>query len=81
MKATGYTRDIDNVGRLVIPIDIRKAVDIKKGDKLEFFIDADSIIIRKYSPTCVFCKSSENLSPFKGNVLCKQCLEELQNNK
>ena len=79
MKAVGCVRQIDKLGRLVIPSYIRKSLDLEKGiDFVEFFTDGDSIIIKKYRPACVFCKSDEKLTTFKEQMICETCLEELK---
>ncbi len=80
MKAAGYVRPIDKLGRLVIPSDIRKTLDLEDGVSLEFFTDGDSIILKKYRPACIFCKSDDSIFSFKGHMICKSCLEELQKN-
>lgn len=80
MKAIGYVRQIDKLGRLVLPSDIRKALELHNGeDSVEFFMDKDSVIIRKYRSTCIFCKSDENLLTYKEQAVCRRCMEELKN--
>ena len=79
MRAIGCVRQIDKLGRLVLPSDIRKSLSIVNGvDSVEFFVDNDSVIIKKYRPACVFCKSDENITNFKNQTICKNCLEELR---
>ena len=79
MRAIGCVRQIDKLGRLVLPSDIRKSLSIVNGvDSVEFFVDNDSVIIKKYRPACVFCKSDENIVSFKNQTICKSCLEELR---
>lgn len=79
MRAVGCVRQIDKLGRLVIPADVRKALDIKRGvDFVEFFVDNDSVIMKKYRPACVFCKSDVDITNFKGQIICKSCIDELQ---
>ncbi len=81
MKAIGCIRQIDKLGRLVLPMDIRKSLDIKDGvDFVEFFMDNDNIIIRKYRPACVFCNSSDDIVSYKNKNICKSCLNELKKN-
>ena len=62
MRAVGYVRQIDKLGRLVLPSDIRKSLGITSGvDSVEFFLDNESVVIRKYRPACVFCGEAENI--------------------
>lgn len=77
MKATGIIRPVDELGRVVIPVEIRRNFDIAIKDELEIFVEDDSIILRKHSPACVFCNSKENISEFKGKSICAKCLKEL----
>lgn len=79
MRAIGCVRQIDKLGRLVLPSDIRKALHITDGvDSVEFFVDNDSVIIKKYRPSCIFCKSDENLINYKNQSVCRDCIEELK---
>lgn len=80
MKATGHVRRIDNLGRLVLPKDIRKALGIISGiDSVEFFLEEDKLVIKKYSPHCIFCGSVDNIKIFKDRNICENCLKELKN--
>ena len=79
MKATGVIRSVDELGRLVIPKEIRKTMDIRCGDPLEIFVDgSDTIVLRKYLCACVFCQSTEELSDYKGKKVCSACLDEIK---
>lgn len=79
MKATGIIRPLDTVGRIVLPKEIRRQFDLKDDtDSLEIFTDGDSIILKKYSPSCVFCGSDEDVIQFKGKNICKKCRRELK---
>lgn len=81
MRAIGCVRQIDKLGRLVLPSDIRKSLNIKDGvDAVEFFVDNDSIIIKKYRPSCIFCDSAEDIITYKNQAICQSCLNELKNN-
>lgn len=77
MKATGIVRKVDELGRIVIPIELRRTMGIDIKDPLEIFVDGEKIILRKYEPTCVFSGSAENLINFKGKMISKDILEEL----
>lgn len=78
MKSTGITRPIDTLGRVVIPMEIRQAFDIKPKDLLEIYTQGDSIILRKQGTDCIFCGSTSELSEFNGKPICKSCIEKLR---
>ncbi len=77
MKATGIVRKVDELGRIVIPIELRRTMGIDIKDPLEIFVDGEKIILRKYEPTCIFSGSAENLINFKGKMISKDILDEL----
>ena len=78
MKATGIIRNIDELGRIVIPKEIRKKMDIQSDQPIEIYVDDDKIILCKYSPSCVFCGSNEDVVDFKGKKICQGCLDEIK---
>ncbi len=79
MKATGIIRPLDTVGRIVLPKEIRKQFDlVDDRDSLEIFTDNDTIILRKYSPSCIFCGEDDGLIEFKGKKICKNCKKEIR---
>ncbi|MDF2644908.1 MAG: AbrB family transcriptional regulator [Paenibacillus sp.] len=78
MKATGIVRKVDELGRVVIPIELRRTLGIDEKDALEIFVDGERIILRKYEPTCIFTGSAENLIFFRGRMVSSDCLGELQ---
>lgn len=77
MKSTGIVRKVDELGRIVLPIELRRVMDIQIKDSLEIIAGDNQIILKKYEPSCVFCSSKENLEDFKGRCICKKCREEL----
>ncbi|MCQ2547987.1 MAG: AbrB/MazE/SpoVT family DNA-binding domain-containing protein [Clostridia bacterium] len=79
MKETGVSRPLDPLGRVVIPIEIRRNLNINQGDLLEFFVEDSSLILKKYQAACVLCGSQENLQEIKGKNICKACKDELNN--
>ncbi len=79
IKATGIVRNIDELGRLVLPKELRNTMQIQPGDPLEIYVEEDSIILKKYQPTCVFCDSSENLTDFGEKKVCKACIDAMRN--
>ena len=78
MKSTGIVRKLDNLGRIVIPIELRKTLDIGLKDPIEIFTDGPHIILRKYSPGCVLCGSPDDVVTYKGKLVCRKCLTELR---
>jgi transcriptional pleiotropic regulator of transition state genes len=78
MKATGIVRKVDDLGRIVIPKELRKTFEIEKDDSLEIFVDGGLIVLRKYEPACVFCGNVENVTNIKGKNICADCIKELK---
>ncbi|WP_026893606.1 AbrB/MazE/SpoVT family DNA-binding domain-containing protein [Clostridiisalibacter paucivorans] len=78
MKSTGIVRKVDELGRVVIPIELRRTLDIAEKDALEIYVDGEQIILKKYAPACIFCGQAKDISVFKGKNICPQCLEELK---
>ncbi|KFX54129.1 AbrB/MazE/SpoVT family DNA-binding domain-containing protein [Clostridium botulinum] len=81
MKSTGIVRKIDELGRIVIPIELRRTLDIEIKDSLEIFIDGGQIILKKYEPSCTFCGQAKDVINYKGKNLCKSCLSEIKHLK
>lgn len=79
MKSTGIVRQIDDLGRIVIPVELRRTLQIDKGDPLEIFIEGDSIILRKYEAACVFCGNVKDIVTFKDKNVCSHCLAQIAN--
>lgn len=79
MKSTGIVRKVDELGRVVIPIELRRTLDIEEKDSLEIYVDGDRIILRKYEPACVFCGNAQNVEHFRGKNVCKSCIQTIAN--
>ncbi len=77
MKATGIVRKVDELGRIVIPIELRNKLDISIKDPIEIFVEGSSIILKKYEPNCIFCGSSKELTSYKDKLVCSKCLTKL----
>lgn len=77
MKSTGIVRKVDELGRIVLPIELRRTLDIAERDELEIYMENDRIILQKYEPTCVFCASSIGLVTHKGKNVCQECLRAI----
>lgn len=78
MKSTGIVRKVDELGRIVLPIEMRRNLDIAEKDPVEIYVDGDSIILRKYQSACVFCSNTKNVISFKGKNICPDCLDNLK---
>ena len=77
MKSTGIVRPVDSLGRVVLPIELRRILDIDKDTSLEVYVDEDRIILKKYQPSCVFCDSMDNIMTYKGYNMCQNCMKKL----
>jgi transcriptional pleiotropic regulator of transition state genes len=77
MKSTGIVRKVDELGRIVLPIELRRTLDIAEKDSLEIYVDGSSIVLKKYQPACVFCGDAKNVVNFKGKNVCPECVKEL----
>ena len=69
---------IDELGRIVLPIEIRKNLNLGSRDAVEIFVNEDTIVLKKYEPACIFCGSMDNASLFRGKIICDKCLSELK---
>jgi transcriptional pleiotropic regulator of transition state genes len=78
MKSTGVVRKVDELGRVVLPMELRRTMNINEKDPLEIYVDGESIILRKYSPGCIFCGNANGVRNYKGKPLCDDCIRELQ---
>lgn len=74
MKSTGIVRKVDDLGRIVLPIELRRTLDINERDSLEIFVDGSQIILKKYLPSCIFCGEADNLRDFRGKLICADCV-------
>lgn len=77
MKSTGIVRKVDELGRVVIPKELRKKFDIKEKDGLEIYVEEDKIILKKYEPSCIFCNNADNIIDYKGKSICPECAKEI----
>ena len=77
MKATGIVRKVDELGRVVLPIELRRTLDIMERDLLEIYLDGDKIVLQKIEDNCTFCGASAGLMEYRGKSLCQECLRNL----
>ena len=81
MKSTGIVRKIDGLGRIVLPMELRKTLNIDVKDPLEIYVDGEQIILKKYQPDCLFCGSANDEKNYKGKNICSKCIQELKEGK
>lgn len=78
MKSTGIVRKMDDLGRVVIPIELRRTLEIAEKDPLEIYVDGNMIILKKYEPACIFCGDAKDVVNYKGRNICRSCLDEMK---
>jgi len=77
MKSTGIVRKVDELGRVVIPIELRNQFQIAEKDPIEIYVDGSSIVLKKYEKSCLFCGNSKKLVEYKGKLICSKCLKQI----
>lgn len=77
MKSTGIVRRVDELGRIVIPIELRNKLKIEEKDPIEIYVDGSSIILKKFQEDCVFCGSTKKVVDYKGKLVCAKCMENI----
>lgn len=77
MKSTGVVRKVDELGRIVLPIELRRTLGIEEKDRIEIFVDGESIILRKYQPACIFCDNAKDIINYKGKNICPDCIRAM----
>jgi len=78
MKSTGVVRKVDELGRIVIPIEIRRTLGIDERDPMEIYVEESTIMLRKYEPACIFCGSSQDITEYAGKNICAKCIQTLK---
>jgi transcriptional pleiotropic regulator of transition state genes len=78
MKSTGIVRKVDELGRIVLPIELRRTLDIAIKDPLGIYVDGNHIILKKYNPACLFCGDAKDVINYKGKNICQHCFDELK---
>ena len=77
MKSTGIIRKVDELGRIVIPIELRRMLDVAERDDMEIFVEGNQIILQKYESSCVFCAATQGLVTYKGKNVCHNCVRSI----
>ena len=78
MKSTGIVRKVDELGRSVLPIELRRTLEIAERDSLEIYVEGSTIILKKYEPACIFCGDAKDVVNYKGRNICRTCLDEMK---
>ena len=76
MRGTGIVRKIDPLGRIILPIELRKVLNIDIADSLEIYVTDNEIMLKKYQPACIFCNNAKEMIVFKNKNICKKCISE-----
>ncbi len=74
MKTTGIVRKIDDLGRIVLPSELRRTMDLNVRDEVEIYLDDDKVVLKKYEPACIFCAGTFNLVNYRGKNICMECI-------
>lgn len=77
LKSTGIVRKVDELGRIVLPIELRRTLDINEKDELEIYVDGNTVVLKKHESTCMICQSKNNLKEINGKYVCTDCISEL----
>ena len=77
LKSTGIVRRVDELGRVVIPIELRRTLGIKIKDALVIYVDGERIVLKKYEPACIFCGSADGVKQFSGRIVCQDCINKM----
>ena len=77
MKTKGIVRRLDDLGRIVLPIEMRRSFDLAEHDRVEICAQDDTIILKKYEPNCIFCSSSKDLKEYRGKQICGKCAQSI----
>lgn len=77
MKSTGIVRRVDELGRVVIPIELRNKFNIQLKDPIEIYVDGSSIILKKFEQNCIFCGNTKNLVQYKDKLICEKCSQKI----
>ena len=74
MKSTGIVRKLDELGRIVLPIELRRTLNLLEKDAVEIFVEGDSIVLQKHEESCTFCGEAKHLVEYRGKMICHNCI-------
>ncbi len=78
MQSAGIVRKLDQLGRIVLPMELRRNLDITPKDDIEIYVSVEGIVLRKYRPACIFCGETDNVMTLQDKLVCENCLNELK---
>lgn len=78
MKATGIVRKVDQLGRIVIPVELKRTLAIEEGTPMEIYTEGNTIILKKYEPECIFCGQAKDVENYKGKNICPECMKDFR---
>ena len=78
MKSTGIVRNTDNLGRIVLPIELRRHLGIDDKDAVEIYVEDDTIVLKKHAPACIFCGNAKDVENIHGKNVCRECLDAMK---
>ena len=81
MKSTGIVRKLDELGRIVLPIELRNKFEINERDLIEIYVEGNSIVLKKFEPNCILCGNSKKLLDYEGKMLCERCVNKITKTK
>jgi transcriptional pleiotropic regulator of transition state genes len=77
MKSTGIVRKLDELGRIVLPIELRRTLNLAEKDAVEIYVDGEQIVLQKYQPNCIFCGEGKSFVEYKGRTVCQSCAKTI----
>ncbi len=77
MKSTGIVRKVDELGRIVLPIELRRTLGVGEKEAIEIYVEGSNIVLKKYEPACIFCGSMDGLVTYKEKKICANCMSNL----
>lgn len=77
MSTNGYLRRVDELGRIVLPIELRRALEIEERDLMNISMEGDALLVRKHRPYCLFCGADADLLTYRHKSVCRTCLRAL----
>lgn len=78
MKENGLVREVDDMGRIVLPKELLKYLNMENVKAVQIFVENNSIVLKKYNPGCIFCNNVDNTIRYKGQYICKDCLKDME---
>lgn len=81
MKSTGIIRKVDELGRIVIPMELRNKLKIQEKDPIEIYVDGSSVVLKKVEEACIFCGGKKDLLKYKNRTICNKCINSIKDSE